>query len=827
MVGLVLVSHSAALAGALKELVLAMSSGPVPIAVAAGIDNEQAFGTDALSIRQAIESVFSKDGVLVLMDLGSAILSAETALEFIPESMKEKIRLCPAPLVEAAVVAAIQAQAGSDLDRVEAEARNALAAKENHLPGEPAVEPQPADGPGIGGGGSHREGLRLRVPNRLGIHARPAAKLVTLVSLFDAEVYAKNVTLDSRWVPAGSINQVATLDVQQGHELALSAEGSQSVQVLKALSELIRDGFGEQDAAEGDKVSRSKGGTYQGQSASPGFALAPSAIYRLEIPQFPRLRAEDVQAEWRRLDQGITLIREKVSILQKQLALRGGKSESAIFDAHLLYLKDPLLIEDARQSIENQRTSAESAWQNAVNRIIDRYARLTEPYLRERAADLADVRDQVLRALIGVTDGALVLSQKSILIAPELGPAEILQLDAQQILGFCTALGGATSHSAILARSLGIPAVVGLGSGILNCGGRQLALNGSSGEVWIDPCREKRQEIQKKRNSWLKKRRREQQSGQRAARTRDGRLLQVKANIIGATDARFALECGADGIGVMRTEFLYLQRTAAPDEEEQFRIYSAIAAAMEQRPLTIRTLDIGGDKPLPYLRIHSSANPLLGQRGVRVYTDHPDLLKAQLRAVLRTSPGHHIGILLPMISCCDEIRFVKSILKQAREELRAEGKKTDRSVKLGIMIELPSAVALADQLAGESDFFSIGTNDLSQYTLAVDRSDPRISGKYDSFHPAVLRQIRDTVLAGHKAGIPVGVCGEMAGIIEAVPLLVGLELDMLSMTPVSIPAVKKKISELRFEKAKKRALEVLDLDSAQAVYTVLTAGGFS
>jgi phosphoenolpyruvate-protein phosphotransferase len=326
-----------------------------------------------------------------------------------------------------------------------------------------------------------------------------------------------------------------------------------------------------------------------------------------------------------------------------------------------------------------------------------------------------------------------------------------------------------------------------------------------------------------KRAGWLKARTEERRSSHQAARTRDDQLVQVEANIVGANDARIALECGADGIGVMRTEFLYLQRSSAPDEEEQVKVYAQIAAKMGQRPFTIRTLDIGGDKYLPYLPLQAGDNPFLGRRGVRVYSDYPDLLKTQLRSILRASPDQTLSIMIPMVSTCDEIRFVKEVLEKARKELLSEGRRIAPTVELGIMIELPSAVALADQLARESDFFSIGTNDLCQYTLAVDRNDPDVSEKY-TFHPALLRLVRDTVAAGHSAGIPVGLCGELAGMPEAAPLLVGLELDVLSMNPVSIPAVKKRIRALNYEDARRTALELLDLESSQAVYAALTTG---
>ena len=821
MVGIVIVAHSARLAEGVRELADQMVQGRVPLAAAGGVDDPQnPFGTDAMQVLQAIQSVYSDDGVVVLMDLGSALLSAEMALEFLPEEQRAKVHLCEAPLVEGAIAAVVQAAANGDVEQVMAEARGALAAKAAQLqtvapevtPTVPTILPAPT-----------RE-IRLTVRNRLGLHARPAAQFVATAARFRAEVTVCNVTRGTGPVSAKSINQVATLGVRQGHEIAIAAQGPDAEEALAALQALVEANFGEAEAALEARVEpepvivRPAEGQLAGIPASPGIAIGPAALYQPAPLEVTERHVDDPQAEWQRLQTVIQTARREIQALRMRAAAQAGEYEAAIFDAHLLFLEDPALIDAARQRIFERRLNAEAAWQAVVNEMVAAYQALDDPYLRARAADVADVGQRVLRLLTGSALVSFELSQPAILVAADLTPSDTAQLDATKVLGICTALGGATSHSAILARALGIPAVVGVGPDVLRLeDGTPLALDGESGQVWVEPSPSQLAELQARRDAWLAAREAVRAAGQRPAITRDGRRVEVVANIRGIADARVALEYGAEGVGLLRTEFLYLDRMDAPSEEEQLAAYKAIAEVLGTRPLIIRTLDVGGDKPLPYLDPGQEANPFLGWRGIRLCLDQPAILETQLRAILRASPGHQIKVMFPMVASVAEVRAAREILAEVQAELRKAGVPFDEAMEVGIMVEVPSAVAIADQLAAEVDFFSIGTNDLGQYVMAADRTNAKVAPLADAFHPAVLRMVRQTIQAAHAAGIWVGLCGELAGDPLAAPILLGLGLDEFSMNPPAIPAVKQAIARLTVAEAEAIAEAVLELDSAEAV----------
>ncbi|MDJ0718412.1 MAG: phosphoenolpyruvate--protein phosphotransferase, partial [Prochloraceae cyanobacterium] len=390
------------------------------------------------------------------------------------------------------------------------------------------------------------------------------------------------------------------------------------------------------------------------------------------------------------------------------------------------------------------------------------------------------------------------------------------QLQSEQVLGICTAAGSPTAHSSLIANMKGIPAIVGIGSQILQIRpNTPIAIDGSTGQVWIEPNQEQLGELEARQNQF------QQLESSREwdlePITTDGYQISLMANIIGVSDAQYAIDCGASGVGLLRTEFLYLDRLSPPSEEEQLEIYQAIAEIMDTRPLTIRTLDIGGDKPVPYLKLAKETNPFLGWRGIRQSLEFHEMLKTQFRAILRASVGHKIEIMFPMVSSVHEVRAAKVILAEVERELSEAGIEFNQEIPVGIMVEVPAAAIMAHQLGGEVSFFSIGTNDLSQYIMAADRTNPKVASLADGFEPAVLRTIQQTVVAGRVRGISVRVCGQMASDPAAIPILLGLGVDELSVNPPAMSAVMATISSLSMTEAEAIATEVLQLESSRAV----------
>jgi phosphocarrier protein FPr len=530
---------------------------------------------------------------------------------------------------------------------------------------------------------------------------------------------------------------------------------------------------------------------------------------------------------WQQLQDAIATACQELQTLRHEVAEQVGEEEATIFDAHLLCLSDPAIVEAARQRIFDYTLDAVSAWKVVVARTVRSYEALKDPYLKARAADVRDVGQRVLRLLTGVASTPLDFTQPAILVATDLTPSETAHLNPHKVLGICTIAGGATSHSGILARSLGIPAVVGVDVELLSLeDGTLIALDGETGQVWVQPEDAELRDLQTKRDRQRYVQQEQRTAAQQPAVTQDGRPIQIVANIGGIADARVALENGAEGVGLLRSEFLYFDRESSPTEDEQVEQYEAIAALLSPRPLIIRTLDIGGDKPLSYLNLASEPNPFLGWRGIRVLLDCPDVLKTQLRAILRATHKYPIKVMFPMIACLREIRAAKEILATAQAELYRAGIPFNESMEVGMMVEVPAAVAMAEKLAAEVDFFSIGTNDLSQYVMASDRTNPKVATLADAFEPAVLRMIQQTIQAARQAGIGVGVCGELASLPLATPILVGLGVDELSMNPPSIGAVKAAVGRLSIKEAQAIARDVLQLDSSEAVreYVAQKAG---
>jgi multiphosphoryl transfer protein len=826
VVGIVIVSHSKQLALGVRELAAQMVQGDFPIAVAAGIeDSDNALGTDPIQVYEAIASVFSDDGVLVLMDLGSALMSAEMALEFLPQAQREQVYLCEAPLVEGAIAAVVAAAAGKNIQQVIAEALGALTAKATQLGvNSPQLSVVSTDRP------TNAEyptpEIRLIVSNRLGLHARPAALFVATAARFQSQIKVRNLTRNTADVRGDSINQVAILGVRQGHELAIAATGDDAEQALAALQALFATNFGEDDSTfellppVHHEVTPVTPGELLGIAASPGVAIAPVVHYQPTRITITEYHVDDPEVEWQRLQTAIHTACQEIQAIFSQASIQIGDAEAAIFDAHLLVLEDPVLLEAAHERILEHHLNAEAAWQAVVDEVATSYQSLEDSYLQERVDDIVDVGQRVLRLLVGNAPAALHLPEPAILIATDLAPSDTAGLDPTKVLGICTTTGSATSHSAIIARTLGIPAVLGVGEEVLLHleDGTLMALDGETGKAWVEPEPDILDVLAAKREAWQTAQREAKAKAHQPAVTRDGRQINVFANVGSINDVQVAVASGAEGVGLLRTEFLYLGRTSAPTEDEQFGIYQAIAQVLNHRPLIIRTLDVGGDKPLPYLKIgFIEANPFLGWRGIRFCLDHPELFKTQLRAILRASAGNNLKIMLPMIATVMEVRAAKTILGEVQDELRQAGIAFDENLQVGIMVEVPSAVAIADQLAAEVDFLSLGTNDLTQYVMAGDRTNPRVATLVDALHPAVLRMIQQTIQAAHTAGIWVGLCGELAADPLATPILLGLGLDELSVNPQSIPTLKQAIAQLSVTEAEAIATLALQQDSANHV----------
>ena len=852
MIGLVIVSHSARLAEGVCELARQVAQGRVRIAAAGGTaDPENPIGTDAFRVLDAIDSVYSDDGVLVLMDLGSAVLSAGTALELLDEARQSHVQLCGAPLVEGSVAAASLAAAGAGLAEIALEARNALAGKVAQL--DAGGEPPQSLGAAQESGPS--EEVLVNLPNPLGLHARPAAQLVRLARRYQARVTIDNVTRGTGAAAGDSINGVLTLGARQGHQLRICAQGPQAHEALAALSDFIGSGCGEGELARNiperettpvpdlagspknvetslDAADTSVRATsdpapqpqhqLSGIPASAGIAIGPLVQLRPAAFEITVRPVGNPEAERQRLMSAVHGAQEEIRALYKWAKAHIGPDEAGIFDAQSLFLEDPELLTGVSRMLVEDQVGAESAWQAETTRLRDRLGALDDPYLRARAADVTDVAARVLRRLTGHTSGARVLREPAILAAHDVTPSEVKDFDPAMVLGLCLETGSASAHSVILARAMGIPVVAGLGPGISTLAdGTIVAVDGEQGTVWISPDAGQVQVLEVRRADWLAARHAAEVERHRPAATRDGRPIRVLANISSVAEAAEAVACGAEGVGVLRTEFLFLGRTDAPGEEEQLAAYRAIAESLEGRTLTVRALDIGGDKSLPYVEIGEEANPFLGWRGIRVLLGRRDLFRTQLRAILRAGAEHPVEILLPMIASVDELRATKALVGEVEAELEREGLPLRKNIRIGVMIEVPAAVAIADRLAREASFFSIGSNDLIQYVMAADRTNARVAPIADPFQPAVLRMIRQTIEAGRSAGIGVTLCGEMAADPVAAPLLLGLGLEEFSVSAPLIPELKRTISGWSTREAEGVAQEALDMDTSQSVRRLL------
>ena len=798
MVGLVIVSHSASLAEGVAELAREMGGEDVAIEAAGGME-DGAIGTDAERVRLAVERARSPDGVLVLMDHGSALMSAEMATEML-EPDGGPVVLCGAPLVEGAVAAAARARGGASLDEVAAEARGALRMKTAQLGEEEAgATPAPA-------AADDAEGLELRlhVTPRLGLHARPAARFVATVADFDARVEVHNATRSTGPADARSLTALAILNARQGDELIVRASGNDAAQALEALRTLAAANFGDEpdapkasepDAPEGSDPSAQPEGRLGGVAASAGIAIGPARWLHVPEPVVGDEAPGSPVEERARLDAARGAAREDLDAARAAVLGRGAVAEAEIFTAHALLLDDAALTGPALRLIE-EGAGAGRAWQSAAQEAAAAFRALDEPYLRERATDVEDVGRRVLAHLAGTPATPAPLAA-GIVLAGELTPGETVGLDPGDTWGIATARGGATGHAAILARALGIPAVVGLGDALLGISeGTPLVLDGDAGTVEVDPGEEAVARHEARREADAANRRALLARATEPGTLRDGRRVEVFANVGSPADAHQAIEQGAEGVGLLRTEFLFLDRATPPSEDEQVAVLTEIAHALGGRPLIVRTLDAGADKPLPFLRQPPEDNPFLGLRGIRLSLAEPDLFRTQLRAILRVAAEHPLKVMFPMVATLEEVQEARAALERARAELGSAAE-----LEVGVMVEVPALAIQATLIAPEVDFFSIGTNDLAQYTMAAERGNAALAGLLEDSLAPVLALIAQVTAAAEAHGRWVGVCGELAGEPEAAVLLAGLGVRELSMAAGRVPAVKAALREVDFETA--------------------------
>ncbi|RPI27921.1 MAG: phosphoenolpyruvate--protein phosphotransferase [Chloroflexota bacterium] len=557
----------------------------------------------------------------------------------------------------------------------------------------------------------------------------------------------------------------------------------------------------------------------QGIPASEGIAIGPAYCFTPQKLVIPTRCAEGFEQEMGRFADACAAARLELQSLREAVSQRANEEQAAIFDAHQEMLADPMLEEKVSELL-GQGMIVEQAVLDAAEELAALLAGLDDELFVARAADVKDVGRRVLRIMLGLPDASLDgLTAPSIIIAQDLTPSDTANLDPQLTLGFCTVSGGLTSHSAILARSLGIPAVVGLGDALLKDArnGVLLAMDGSQGMLLLSP---EQSTIERFRlTKELRERRLNEMKAttHQLARTANGRRVEVAANIGEVESAHEAVENGAEGVGLLRTEFLYLNEVHPPTEEKQYTVYRAIFEAIGERPVIVRTLDIGGDKPPSYIPFANEMNPFLGWRAIRICLDDICMFKTQLRAILRAAVGHDVRIMFPMIGGLDELCNARGVLDEAQAELIEEGLPFAKNIPVGIMVETPAAAMLVDVLCEASDFFSLGTNDLTQYTLAVDRGNPQVAELYQPLHPAVLRLIRQTIEGAHARGRWVGMCGELAGMEKAIPILLGLGLDEFSMAPRLIPRAKHLIGRISDEQATAIATQALSLSTAHEI----------
>jgi len=647
--------------------------------------------------------------------------------------------------------------------------------------------------------------IELVIQNQTGLHARPAKVLVNLAKQFKSTISLHH---GGKKANAKSMVSVLTLGAGRGSGITVQADGVDEDEAIADIEAAIRSGLGDEDHESPVKTEMApvqkevpsvihqgtenlEAGVIKGVGAAPGIAVGP--IFHFQQTELNLDKPESISADGQmELAEALNSAKEQLSELFQQMTDKKLGAEAAIFDAHRELLDDPELLEAVEARV-NSGQSQLKAWKATIDERAGAIAALHDPLLAARADDLRDVGKRVLRLMLGLSEtGVSMPTTPVVVVARELSPSETASFNSELVLGFGIVEGGPTSHIAILARALGLPAIVGVDESMLALEEKTpVILNGNDGTLTVNPTADVLERAKQSQKRWLEYRRFAQEQSSLPAISQDGVRVDVTANAGSIADAAEALHMGADGIGLLRTEFLFLERTTAPSEDEQFSVYNAIAETMKTLPVIVRTLDIGGDKPLAYIQMKPELNPFLGERGIRLCLNRPELFREQLRAILRAAPSGNLKIMFPMVSDIVELRQARVIIEELCRELNAP------AVQIGIMIEVPSAALMADVFAPEIDFFSIGTNDLTQYTLAMDRGNSALASKHDGLHPAVLRLIAMTIDAAHKHGKRADICGELGSDAAAIPILLGLGMDELSVSIPSVPTVKAQVRALK------------------------------
>ena len=559
---------------------------------------------------------------------------------------------------------------------------------------------------------------------------------------------------------------------------------------------------------------------YKGTGASPGIALGRALVIEHSELVIEKKTIENIDEEIQKLDSAVKVSKEELTKVKEKALAELGEHEAEIFEAHLLVLEDPELIGSAISKIRDEKVNADYALNEIKEMFVAMFESMDNEYMRERAADIKDVTNRVLRHILGIKVVDLAgLDEEVVLIAHDLTPSDTATMNKNMVLGFLTDIGGRTSHTAIMARTLEIAAVVGLNDITKKVkDGDYIVFNGDTGEVIVNPYEETKAKYASLKEEFEEYRKSLELLKGQASITTDGRHVELAGNIGSPNDVEGLIKNDAEGVGLYRTEFLYMDKEDSfPTEEEQYEAYKAVLEGMNNKPIVIRTLDIGGDKELPYFEMEAEMNPFLGYRAIRLCLDRKDIFKTQLRALYRASVHGKLRIMFPMISSLEELLDAKEVIKEVLKELDAENIAYSNDVEIGMMIEIPSAAVISDVLAKHVDFFSIGTNDLIQYTCAVDRMNQKISHLYNQFNPAVLRLIKMVIDNAHKEGKWVGMCGESAGDQRMIPILLGFGLDEFSMSPISILPARKLITSLSYADMQKFADEVLAMGTAKEI----------